>query len=123
MKKAVISFISTEQGDDLIVSFAVGEYADTSITFIRTPKFEALLPEEDRGVWVSDGDVETHEREVLLAIEWGSETVEFESTNQRYCLDISSVDETEAIEARHILQKMNFDHRFTIHTDGPLAGR
>ncbi|MEA3090591.1 MAG: hypothetical protein QOJ04_1933, partial [Caballeronia sp.] len=42
-----VAFISTENGDDLIVSFAVIDPADPteieSLTLLRTPKYEHLL--------------------------------------------------------------------------------
>jgi hypothetical protein len=50
-------FISTENGDDLIVSFAVIDPADPteieSLTLLRTPKYEHLLADWERGVSVS----------------------------------------------------------------------
>lgn len=52
-----VAFISTENGDDLIVSFAVIEPADPteidSLTLQRTPKYEHLLEDRERGVRVS----------------------------------------------------------------------
>ena len=51
-----VSFITTEDSDDLIVSFALeddepGEVV--SLILLRTPKYESLLPEDERGVSVS----------------------------------------------------------------------
>jgi hypothetical protein len=51
-----VSFITTEDSDDLIVSFALeddepGEVV--SLILLRTPKYESLLPENERGVSVS----------------------------------------------------------------------
>nr|WP_199242084.1 hypothetical protein [Paraburkholderia sp. BL8N3] len=47
-------FISTENGDDLIVSFAVVDPTDAteidSLTLLRTPKYEHLLGDWERGV-------------------------------------------------------------------------
>lgn len=57
-----VAFISSELGDDLIVSFAIEGHRDPadirSLTLIRTPKYEALLPQDDRGVSAS---LEGHE--------------------------------------------------------------
>ena len=51
-----VDFITAESGDDLIVSFAIrlaepGEIR--SLTLLRTPKYEFLLDESERGVQVS----------------------------------------------------------------------
>src|SRR6266702_152787 len=52
-----VAFISTENGDDLIVSFAVIDPADPPeieiLTLLRTPKYEHLLADWERGVSVS----------------------------------------------------------------------
>ncbi|TCK32767.1 hypothetical protein B0G84_8645 [Paraburkholderia sp. BL8N3] len=49
-----VVFISTENGDDLIVSFAVVDPTDAteidSLTLLRTPKYEHLLGDWERGV-------------------------------------------------------------------------
>ena len=52
-------FITNEDGDDLIVSFAIpiddaGNIK--SLTLLRTPKYEFALEESDRGVKVSYED-------------------------------------------------------------------
>ena len=51
-----VSFITVQDDDDLIVAFAIaledpGEIA--SLILQRTPKYELLLPPEERGVAVS----------------------------------------------------------------------
>ena len=51
-----VSFINCEDdGTDQIVSFALayGEMEIRSLTLLRTPKFEVLLDESERGVSVS----------------------------------------------------------------------
>jgi hypothetical protein len=52
----VVDFITTEDGDDLIVSFAIATPVPgdvVSLTLLRTPKFEFALPDDERGVSVS----------------------------------------------------------------------
>lgn len=107
-----VPFLSVEDGDDLIVSFALGEHADTSLTLLRTPKFESLLPEEERGVSVGSGSDGSSERELLVAVRWGTEFVSLKSTRREYTLDIRAVRKDEIIEAKAVLAKMNFDKRF-----------
>ena len=73
--EAGASFITTEDGDDLIVSFALeddepGEVV--SLTPLRTPKYESLLPEDERGVIVSHEvdfeDEDQYLRRIRLAV-------------------------------------------------------
>ena len=52
-----VDFITTERGDDLIVSFAIvaGDFPGDilSLTLLRTPKYEFILDPDERGVSVS----------------------------------------------------------------------
>ena len=60
-----VSFITTEEEDDLIVAFAIpvsdqGEV--NSLILLRTPRFEHLLDENERGVNVSyENQVDTED--------------------------------------------------------------
>ncbi len=50
-----VNFITTQQGDDLIVSFAVaGNFPGDvlSLTLLRTPKYEFILDPDERGVTI-----------------------------------------------------------------------
>ncbi|MBI2308163.1 MAG: hypothetical protein HYU78_12755 [Rhodocyclales bacterium] len=107
-----VPFISVETGDDLIVSFGLGPHAETSLTLLRTPKFEHLLPTVERGVSVSDGSSGTEPQDFLVSVRWQANTVHIRSTAKNYTLDISSVDPAEINEAKAVLSQMNFDHRF-----------
>ena len=109
-----VPFLSVEDSDDLIVSFGLGEYASTSLTLLRTPKYEHLLPEEERGVSVGSGPSGDLEREMLVAVQWGSDIVRIESTAQSYTLNIKAVNPAEIQDAKRVLRKMNFDNRFEI---------
>lgn len=52
-----VEFITTEQKDDLIVSFAVsaGDFPGDiiSLTLLRTPKYEFIFDPNERGISVS----------------------------------------------------------------------
>lgn len=52
-----VSFITTEDGDDLIMSFAIIPGANLfnvkSLTLLRTPKYEFIPDDAERGVNVS----------------------------------------------------------------------
>ena len=113
----LVSFITVEEEDlDLIVAFAVdlgepGEVA--SVILMRTPAYEPLLPEEDRGMHVShelypeEGD----DYEMVRRLRWTGGRVEIVSTLRRYVLDVSRVDAEEVRDAWELLRRMNFDGR------------
>ena len=51
----VVAFITIEEGDDLIVSFAIADEEPgeiVSLTLLRTPTYEFILPTDERGVSV-----------------------------------------------------------------------
>lgn len=107
-----VPFLTVEDGDDLIVSFPLGENADVSLTLLRTPKFEHLLPEEDRGVIVDAGHIDESEMQHLVSVEWGPTIVKIESTSQDYTLDVEAITNAEIKNAKRVLRKMSFDHSF-----------
>ena len=110
-----VPFLTVEDSDDLIVSFGLGHHASESLTLLRTPKYEPLLPDEERGVSVGSGAASATEREMLLSVKWSADTVYVKSSEKQYTLDIRAVDPEEIKEAKDILRKMNFDNRFTIN--------
>ena len=108
--------MNNEEGDDLIVSFAIecSEPGDVkSLILLRTPKFEFILDEDERGVSVSHDDDPEVESNLLRRILVASPKVIIESTYNRYELDVSRVNQEDLGEACAILQKMNFDRSFT----------
>ena len=107
-----VNFITTEKGDDLIVSFAVaaGDFPGDilSLTLLRTPKYEFILGPDKRGVsvsWEEDED----EQELLLEIKYSSDTVKLNTTRREFTLDVSHVDDDDLSRMRKVLHKMNFD--------------
>jgi hypothetical protein len=117
VRRETVDFITTEDGDDLIVAFALADEEPgevVTLTLLRTPKYEALLPDEERGVSVS------HEREVdedddyLRRVSLVGSVMTIESTRRRYQLEMSQVDQDELLAARRILARMNFDGRFVL---------
>jgi hypothetical protein len=107
-----VNFITTEKGDDLIVSFAVAT-SDfpgdiLSLTLLRTPKYEFILDPDERGVsvsWEEDED----ESELLLAVERSKDVVKLNTTRREFTLDVSHVDDDDLSRMRKVLHKMNFD--------------
>lgn len=94
--KHKVQFITLEDKDkDLIVSFAIGSGGRDirSLTLLRTPVYEALLPEVDRGVRVSfvedelvGDESENDDGNFLVSIEIGESDVVIESTIKEYKL-------------------------------------
>jgi hypothetical protein len=111
-----VLFMNNEEGDDLIVSFAIecSEPEDVkSLILLRTPKFEFILGDHERGVSVSHDDEPEVENNLLRRIRMAPQMVVIESMYNRYELDISRVDQKQLVEACAILHKMNFDNSFT----------
>jgi len=107
-----VNFITTERGDDLIVSFAVaaGDFPGDilSLTLLRTPKYEFILDPDEQGVsvsWEEDED----ENELLLAVEYSGDVVKLNTTTREFILDISRVAHDDLSHMRKMLHKMNFD--------------
>jgi hypothetical protein len=107
-----VNFITSEQKDDLIVSFAVaaGDFPGDilSLTLLRTPKYEFILGPDERGVsvsWEEDED----ESELLLAVERSRDEVKLNTTRREFTLDVSHVDDDDLSRMRKVLHKMNFD--------------
>jgi hypothetical protein len=98
-------FISVEGGKDMIVSFAIAPDAHKSLTLLRTPKYEALLPVEERGVTVGFG-ASVYERELLQRAKWTATFIEIVTNLDRYTVELSSVDPREIMNARSMLRKM-----------------
>jgi len=109
-----VSFITSDDGDDLIVSFALeddepGEVV--SLTLLRTPKYESILPDDERGVSVSHEVEFDDDGEYLRRIRLATPITAIESTRKRYELDVSGVDRAELKAAGRTLTQMNFDQQ------------
>ena len=88
--------MNNEEGDDLIVSFAIecSEPGDVkSLILLRTPDFEFILDEDERGVSVSHDDEPEVENNLLRRIRVAPQIVVIESTRKRYELDISRINQ------------------------------
>lgn len=109
------SFITTEDGDDLIVSFAIrsDEYGTVkSLNLLRTPKFEFALDESELGVKVSFDDVPDDENELLRQVKMEGKVVTITTNYRTYMVSMRDVADVEIEEAKKIFEKMNFDRRF-----------
>lgn len=111
------SFITTEDRDDLIVSFAipVDEPGDVkSLTLLRTAKYEFILDESERGVRVFFDDFPDDENELLDQVAIEGDVVTITTNYRTYTVSIADVDDREIHQSKRILKKMNFDGRFRL---------
>jgi hypothetical protein len=114
-----VSFITVEAGDDLILSFAVQRHDDPSeiesLILLRTPKYEFIFEEHERGVRVSfERFHNSAEDDFLQKIEYaeGARIVRIRTLSREYELDVRRVDGDDLKKMRGILKKMNYDQKF-----------
>src|SRR5436190_1929460 len=113
-----VAFITTESGDDLIVSFAVQDLEEPSeiesLTLLRTPKYEFIVTEDERGVSVSFERHAGEEVDYLTAVEYleAESTVRVRTLSHEYELDVRKVDAKELKKMRQVLREMNYDQKF-----------
>ena len=113
-----VSFITTESGEDLVVGYAIdaGEPGEVvSLILQRHPRFEMLLPPEERGVAVSHEAFPDKEHEMAKRIILNGPHVDIETTVRVYQIDLSEVDADEAADARKVLRRMHRYGGFTLH--------
>ena len=90
-----VDFITTETGDDLIVSFAICREEPgqvRSVLLLRTPKYELFMDAAERGVYVSDEDREQDMRNILESIAFLGSEVHIVSRLAEHRLDCIDVD-------------------------------
>jgi hypothetical protein len=115
MQKA--EFISIEDDEpDLILSFALhsDDGGVKSLTLLRTPIYESILPPEEKGVHVSmEGGCNDH-RNMLEEIHIDNNRVRIHASYERYEVDISAVEKSECDEMMNIVKQLNFDSCFRV---------
>lgn len=110
-------FITTEDADDLIVSFVipVDEHGDVkSLILLRTPKYEFALDKSERGVKVSFEDFPERNDELLEQLLIEGDVVTIITNYRTYKLSIKDVEEAEIEQAKILLGRMNYDGRFRL---------
>jgi len=112
-----VMFISVEDtGTDLILSFALGTSSQDirSLILMRTPKYEPLLDEWERGVSVSlEGEFED-DLMMLKAFKVQDRSVTIETHQRIYQLNLSKVAFEEMKAMNVFIARMNFDHKFLV---------
>jgi hypothetical protein len=112
-----VQFIACEDdGTDQIVSFALAydEMGVRSLVLLRTPKYEPLLDEIERGVSVSLEHETDDDVEMLAVLRIRAKSLTIETWTSKYDLDVSRVDSAELSEMTALIKRMNFDGRFSI---------
>lgn len=85
-----------------------------SLTLLRTPKYEFILDNAERGVNVSYDNFPDDEDDRLEEIAVGEDVVKLVASHRRYVVDIRHVDDKQKRRMKRILKKMNFDGRFKL---------
>ncbi len=113
-----VSFISIEdEPPDLILSFAIWQpdlQDIRSLILMRTPKYEFILDEAERGVKVSDEAWLDDEDDMLGKIDFGDNFVRIITNHHQFELDLRKVDKEDIEKAKIFLKRMNFDNCFEI---------
>jgi hypothetical protein len=113
-----VTFITAEAGDDLVLSFAVQRPDDPSaiesLILMRTPKYEYIFEEHERGVKASFERHEEDEDDFLQKFDYleADAIVRIQTSSQEYELDVRKVEADELKEMRKILKRMNYDQKF-----------
>jgi len=114
----LVSFISIEDDPpDLILSFAIWqpELDDIrSLILLRTPEYEFILDEAERGVKVSDEALADDEDDMLKEIVFSDYFVKIITDHRQFDLNLRKVDKNDIEQAKTFLKRMNFDNRFEI---------
>ncbi len=112
----LVSFINIEDNPpDLILSFAIWQpelEEIRSLILMRTPKYEFILDEAERGVNVSDEAWRDDKDDILKEIEFGDDFVRIITKHHQFELDLRKVDKEEIGQAKTFLERMNFDSCF-----------
>ena len=102
----------------MVLSFAVQRPGDPaaieSLTLIRTPKYEFIFEEHERGVKVSFERDDDDKDDFLRKFEYveADAIVRIQTSSQEYELDVRKVDAGELKKMRRVLRKMNYDPKF-----------
>lgn len=97
-------------GKDLVVGYAIATVQPgevVSLILQRTPRFEMLLPPEERGVLVSHEAHPESERELATRITVNGPYVDIETTGRVYQIDLTNVEADEVADARKVLRRMH----------------
>ena len=100
-----VEFITLEDEQGLVVSFALAPSGRESLTLLRAPHYEHLLPEQDRRATVS---LSSHREEgdYVKSVLWQGSRVEVTSEKHKYVLEASAITRQDKDKAVAILRKL-----------------
>jgi hypothetical protein len=107
------TLITSEDDLDLSVSFGLEPSAAQSLTLLRSPQYEHLLADEDRGTTIAHSGDAHSEPSYIKSVTWVGDTIEFVSTRRNYTVDVSRVEAADIADAKRVLALMNKDGRFS----------
>lgn len=114
------NFLTVESGKDLILAFAVVDPDDPtqieSLILQRTPLYEPLLEEHERGVKVSFERFSADEEDRLIGVHWHEDAriIRIETQLRTYNLDLRKIDSSSLKSMRRVLKQMNYDESFRL---------
>lgn len=112
----LVAFISVEAGDDLLLSFAVQDPDDPfeieSLILLRTPKFEFIFEEDERGIRVSFERFREDD-DYLEEVQFSEQekAIQLRTRAHTHNLDLRKLDPKDFAAIRKLLRKMNYDGR------------
>jgi hypothetical protein len=114
-----VQFISLEDDQkDILIACVIPdkEIGLKSLILHRTFLFEEILGEEEKGVKVSLEGEESEQDylNTLIKIQINNKEIKIVSKFSEYNLDISRIDDTDIDDMIKLLEKQNYDNRFTI---------
>ena len=85
-----------------------------SLILQRTPAYESLLPDYERGVQVSMEGDEEYDNNLLSEIKIENDLVRLSTLRKKYVVDTSRVEKEKLEEMIGFIKKMNFDSSFKV---------
>ena len=113
-----VQFVNIEDEEpDLVLSFALDdeELGVKSLILQRTPVYESLLPDYERGVQVSMEGDEEYENNLLKEIQIENGVVRLSALRRNYVVDTSRIGKEELEEMINFINKLNFDSSFKVN--------
>ena len=107
----LVNFITTEESDDLIVSFAIDDSTLSghiqSLTLLWTPKYDHLRLPDERGVSVSFERFQEDEEDFVVEAlyERADRVVRLATRRRSYELDVRKVDRQELAAMNKVFHK------------------
>ena len=85
-----------------------------SLILLRTPMYENVLEESERGVTVSLEDQEDDDLLQEVDFDRDAATIKLRTESRKYDLDLRKVDPVELEEMCSVFRKMNFDQKLQL---------